>query len=82
MCQSIIFECDFRSRVLREERAIGKRGSRGTGLGRRAGYLSVFEVTVHSRLLNKKLKKEQMRHWSAKAKIAQLKVSRPILRVS
>ena len=54
MCQSIVVECDFRSRVLREERTIKIRGSRGTGLGRRVGYLFVFELSAHSRLLAKK----------------------------
>ena len=82
MCQTIVSECDFRSRVIREERAVEKRGCRGTGLGRRVGYLSVFELSVHSRLLTKKLKTEQMRHWSAKARIVQLKVSCPTLRES
>lgn len=82
MCQSIVFKCDFRSRVLREEHALEKRGSRGTSLGRRGGYLSVFELSAHSRLLTKKFKTEQMRHWSAKARIARLKVSRPTLRES
>ena len=48
MCQSIVFECDFKARVLREEHAVEKRGSRSTGLGRRVGYLSSFEVSAHS----------------------------------
>ena len=81
-CQTIVSECDFRSGVIREERAVEKRGCRGTALDRRVGYLSVFELSVHSRLLTKKLKTEQMQHWSAKARIAQLKVSRPTLRKS
>jgi hypothetical protein len=44
--------------------------------------LSVFELSAHSRFLTKKFKTEKMRHWSAKARIAQLKVSRPTLRES
>ena len=80
MCQNIVFECDFRARVLRKEGAVKKRGSRGTGMGRRVGYLSLFEMCAHSQLLTKKFKIEQMQHWSTKARIAQLKVCRPTLK--
>lgn len=81
-CCSIVLEPDFRSRVVREERAVEKRGFRGTGLGCRAGYLSVFELCEQTRKLKKQHKLEKMQHWSAKVRIAQLKVSRPTLRQS
>ena len=80
MCESIVDESDFRLRVVREERALEKRGSRGTATGRRVGYLSALELSAHSRLLAKKYRKERFRHWGAKARIAQLKVSRPTLK--
>ena len=79
MCKSIVFEHDFRSHILREEHVVEKRGSKGSGLGRRACYLSVFELSAHSRFLTKKFKTEQMRHWSTKARITQPKVNRPTL---
>ena len=68
--------------MVREERALEKRGSRGTATGRRVGYLSALELSAHSRLLAKKHRKERFRHWGAKARIAQLKVSRPTLKES
>ena len=82
MCSSIVLETNFRLRIVREEHAVHKCGSRGTGAGRRVGYLSLFELTTHSRILTKKLKLEKLRHWSARTRVAQLKVSRPTLRES
>ena len=60
ICQSVVSDCDFRSRVLYEECAIGKHGSRGTSLGRQACYLFVFELSGHFRLLTEKIETEQM----------------------
>lgn len=82
MCESIVDESDFRLRVGREERAVEKRGSRGTAAGRRVGYLSAVELSAHSQLLAQKHRKERFKHWGAKARIAQLKVSRPTLKES
>ena len=82
MCAAIVFETDFKLRVIREEHAVEKHGSRGTGAGRRVGYLSLFELTSHSRTLAKKLRLEKLQHWSAKTIVAQLKMSCPTLKES
>ena len=80
MCTIIPQEKDFRCRVVREDNSIEKRGSRGTAGGRRVGYLSVSELTVHNRLIMKKLRIERMYHCLARANIARLKVCRPTLK--
>ena len=46
-CSQIPQEKDFRMRVMREERALEKRGC-DIGAGRRLGYLSVFELAKHT----------------------------------
>jgi hypothetical protein len=81
-CASIPSEDDFRMRVLREDRAIEKRGTRSTGSGRRVGYLHMLEVNSHSRQLSQKFRRERSLHWAAKARIVQLKVKRPTLKES
>lgn len=79
MCESIVDESDFRLLV---GRVVEKRRSRGIATGRRVGYLSAVKLSSHSRLLAKKHRKERFKHWGAKARIAQLKVSRPTLKES
>ena len=80
MCTRIPHEKDFRCRVVREDNSVEKRGFRGTAGGRRVGYLSVSELTVHNRLITKKLRTERMYHCAARASIARLKVRRPTLK--
>ena len=80
MCATIPLENDFRKRILREDRSVEKRGTRTTGAGRRIGYLSILELTQHSREMKRKLQAEKLLHLSAKARIVQLKVKRPSLR--
>lgn len=82
MCCSIVSETDFRLHVVCEEHCLEKCGSRGIAPSRRIGYLSIFELTSHSRVLAKKLKKEKLLYWSAKTQVAQLKMSRPTLKES
>lgn len=48
-CWSILKEHDFRFRVLRELEAVEKRGTRGTGQGRRLGYLTMPEIQLQAR---------------------------------
>ena len=79
-CVRIPLEIDFRLRVVREDRAVEKRDSRGTGLGRRLDYLSTKEVVHHSRSIKSQLKLHHMMLWHAKSKIAQLKITRPTIR--
>lgn len=67
MCASIPLENDFRLRVVREDRAREKRGSWGTGSGRCLGYLSIFELSSHSRETTNKYCEERMNHWVAKS---------------
>jgi hypothetical protein len=75
-------ETDFRLRVLREGRALVKRGSRDTRLGCRIDYLSPQELGGHSRLLARWLKEERALHWQMKSKVAQLKMSQRGLKLS
>lgn len=79
-CANIPFETDFTFRVVREERALEKRGSRGIEGGRRIGYLTLLELTMHSRIVSKKLRSERLYHWAAKLRIVQLKIKRPTLK--
>ena len=79
MCSKIPAEGDFRLRVLREDKALEKRGMRGSMQGRRIGFLSVLEMSGHIRLTNKKYHVERMKRWVGKARIAQLRVKRPSL---
>ena len=53
-CKRIPHELDFRMRVVREDKAIDKRGGGSTGGGRRLGCLSIKELSVHNRLITKK----------------------------
>ena len=41
MCAIILFQTDFKFRVLREDKCLTKRGTRSTKGGRRIGYLSL-----------------------------------------
>lgn len=67
-------------RVVREDKALEKRGTRNTCKERRLGYLQMNELSSHSRIITKKLKLEKMYHWAAKARIVQLRVKRPTLK--
>ena len=59
MCAQIPQENDFKKKVLREDRAIKKRGSRTTCGGRRVGYLTVAELVRHGMYMRKKLRLEK-----------------------
>jgi hypothetical protein len=54
-CSAIPLVKDFRMRVVREERSLEKRGSHGTGDGRKLGYLAPAELSVHSHRLKREL---------------------------
>lgn len=80
MCAQIPQENDFKKKVLREDHAIDKRDTRTTSGGRRVGYLTLGELFRHGRDMRKKLRLEKLNHWSARARIVQLKVKRPTLK--
>ena len=79
-CTHIPLETNFRLRVVREDRALEKRGTRGTEARRRLGYLSLLEVVCHNRSISGQFRHERMMHCHAKTKIAQLKMSRPTMK--
>lgn len=84
-CASIPLKTDFRLRVatiVREDRAIEKRGSQGTKEGRCLGHLSIFELSSHSRERTKKYHQEGMNLGTAKAKIVHLKLKQSTLKES
>jgi hypothetical protein len=81
-CIEIEQATDFRLRVLREGRALIKRGCRHTQSRRRIDYLQRTEVAEQSRTLAKKHREEKARHWLMKAKVVQLKVSHRGLKLS
>ena len=58
MCASIPYQIDFKFRVLREDKCTEKRGTQSTKGGRRLGYLSLAELTLHSRSVATKLRVE------------------------
>jgi hypothetical protein len=60
MCSAIPLENDFRKRVLREDIAFQKRGTRNTGAGRRVGYLSNYELARHNYDMSRKLNMEKV----------------------
>ena len=68
-CAKIPNMNDFRKQVTREHIRVEKRGGRGTGGGRRLGYLSVIELAAHGRILSKQLGDEHVYHGAAKARI-------------
>jgi hypothetical protein len=80
MYSAIPQEKDFRMHMVREARCIEKRGSRGTGDGKRLGYLAAAELCAHSCCLKKELRLHKMYRWTAKLRVVQLKVKRPTLR--
>jgi hypothetical protein len=67
-------------RVMGIESALEKRGSRCTGIGRRLGYLSVFELAQQSREITKKIRVERAYSTHHKRRLAQLKMFRPLLK--
>jgi hypothetical protein len=75
-CTRISKEYDFRKRVCREEKSIEKRGTRTMQLGRRIDYLLVQELAFHSQKLGRQLREERALHWSMRARVAQLKMSK------
>jgi len=79
-CAEIPLECDFRQRVVREDKSIVKRGLRTTSSGMRVGYLSMNELLRHSRYVARKYRFERLQHWVTRATMTQLKVKRPTLR--
>lgn len=82
MCGSIPSLTDFKLRVIREDKCLTKRGMRTTESGRRIGYLSLLELTSHSRSVSSKLRSERLLYRAAKLQIVQLKVKRPTLKES
>ena len=62
-CSKIVQENDFRLRVMKEGRALVKRGSRDIGSGRRIDYLSIRELAGNSRRLATKYREERALHW-------------------
>ena len=81
-CKEIDQATNFRLRVLREGRALVKRGSRDTLCGRRVDYLSCLELAAQSRSLARKFRLERARHWLMKSRLAQFKVSHRGLKLS
>jgi hypothetical protein len=81
-CNQIPQEMDFRLRVVREDAALEKRGCRGTGDGRRIGFLSMQELANHSRVTMKRLRNERRLRWYQKAMLVRLAVTRPKLRIT
>ena len=82
ICATIPFENDFRLWIMKEDKSIIKRGTKTTKFGMRIGYLSLLELTSHSRTVSKKLKTERLYHWATKLRIVQLKAKCPILKES
>jgi hypothetical protein len=71
-CQRIPQEGDFRMRVTQEDHSIEKRGTHSTANRRKLGYLSVFELAKHSRLIQKKYRVERAYHGHTRHRVAQL----------
>jgi hypothetical protein len=71
---------DFRMRVMREDRAVEKRGSQSSGASRRLGYLSILELADHSRIQKKKFRIESTYHAHQKHRVAQLNVYEPLVK--
>jgi hypothetical protein len=65
-------------KVMREESVVEKRGSRNTGEGRQLGYLSIFELAIHSRIISKKHRLEKAFHVHSKHKLVQLRIYKPL----
>jgi hypothetical protein len=66
-------------RVLCEERAVEKKGTRSTCPRRRTGYMQVFELTKNSRNIRKKYRAERTHHAHQKRRLAQLQIYKPVL---
>ena len=79
-CALIPLQHDFRMRVRREDRAFFKRKERSTTGGIRLGYLSILEMSKHSRQLSQKLRFATLQYWNARTSILQLKAKRPTMR--
>jgi hypothetical protein len=79
ICSGIPQEGDFKLRVLREDSAPEKRGSWDIGQGRRLEYLSVFELEKYLKVMNREFQAQSRLLWVHKARLAQLKMSRPML---
>jgi hypothetical protein len=65
-------------RVMREESVVEKRGSRNTSEGRQLGYLSIFELATHNRIISKKHRLEKAFYAHSKRKLAQLRIYKPL----
>ena len=78
-CTRIPLEKDFKTRVIREECIVEKRGDRGTDRGRCLGYMSMFELASCSRQVIQQHELDCLRLQHAKAKIIWLKIQRPTL---
>jgi hypothetical protein len=68
--------------VIHKDVAIVKKGAKGTRFGRRLRSLSIHELSAHSRAICKKHRAAKFVPWYQKGKVAQLKMSRPSLKVS
>jgi hypothetical protein len=65
-------------RVMREESVVEKRGSCNTSKSRQLGYLSIFELATHSRIISKKHRLEKAFHVHSKRKLPQLRIYKPL----
>jgi len=81
-CSKIEHKTDFRLRVMREGRALVKRGFRNRYLGRRVDYLSSQRLAAQSRQLARKYCKEKAMHWLMKSRVTQLKIKHDGLKLS
>ncbi len=66
-CFRIPQELDFKKRVIQEDATIVKRDVRGTGFGRRLGYLSIHELFAHS----KKYRATKFVFWYQKGRVVE-----------
>ena len=82
MCSELVHATDFRLRVIREGRALVKRGFRDTQIGRRVDLLSSKELVVHSHQLARKYHEEKARYWLMRSRVAQLKMTHRGLKLS
>jgi hypothetical protein len=68
--------------VVQEDATIVKRSAKGIGFGKRFRYLFIHEPSAHNCAICKKYQTAKFALWYQKGKVAQLKMSRPSLKVS
>jgi hypothetical protein len=79
-CSKIPQEKDFRMQVMREDRSLEKRGTRGTASGHRLGYIFVLELAKSCRIITKKYRIERAFHVHNWRRVAQLKMCKPLIK--